>query len=86
MKRSYSFDERKQILSVLQAANENPSLSNLSKKERVLLAAGNEHPPALSTIYRWQREGLTEGQLEENLGRRGRRTKLSPECTQLLLG
>ena len=86
MKRSYTFEERQNVLGALEAAKEAPSLSKSPQSELIRIAAGKRHPPSRSTIYHWLQEQLTEEEYKEKLGRRGRHAKLSPEQTQLLVG
>ena len=86
MKRSYSFDERQQVLSVLKAAKERPELSDLTQAQLISLAATHDHPPSVSTVYRWQHEGLSRDQYDNRLQRRGRSSKLTAEQKLLLCG
>ena len=60
MKRSYTFEERQNVLGALEAAKEAPSLSKSPQSELIRIAAGKRHPPSRSTIYHWLQEQLTE--------------------------
>ena len=86
MKRSYPYEQRTQVLSVLRGLEERPELSGLSQRELVKLASGTDHPPSVRTVYQWMRENLDQQQYMARLSCRGRRPKLTPEQTQLLLG
>ena len=86
MKRSYTLEQRNQVLGTLDAARNSEALSSTPVKDLVALAAGTHHPPSSATIYRWERESLTGEEYRERLGRRGKRKLLTPEQTHLVLG
>jgi len=86
MKRSYNFAERKNFLDFVDAAREDPVLSNHRLSQLLLLVAGTKPVPTNETFHRWQREALSQTQYQARLHRRGRRPSLTDEQKQLLLG
>lgn len=86
MKRSYTFEVRHHVLSVLRRLREVPELADYNAEQLRALAAGSDHRPSTDTIRRWEREALTKEQSQQRLHERGRHTKLTSEQRELVLG
>jgi len=86
MKRSYTFDERKNFLEFVDAARKDPELSYRPLSQLLVLVAGPRPVPTQQTFYRWKREDLSLSQYHTRLHLRGKRCSLTIEQKQLLLG
>jgi len=85
-KRSYTYEERQSVLSTIQAAEEDPELSRLTKRRIRHIAAGSRHPPSERTIFNWEHEAITKEDYQVRLSKRGRKSKLSADERHLLVG